>query len=142
MPAEKKEMDDAKKEEIKFKFLTNVVSIKGDLSGKVCEIECIDTKLVKKEGEDRDFPINVEDSNYFMDIDFVIMAVGSEPEEGLVKNLGLEINKWGYIDVDENYKTSLDNVFAGGDLAGTKSTVAWAARTGREAAYKIAEFLN
>ena len=56
-----------------------------------------------------------------------------------VSNLGLELNEWGYIKTDENQMTSRNNVFAAGDLIGTKSTVAWAARSGREAAEKICE---
>ena len=69
------------------------------------------------------------------------MALGSEPED-FVNNLGLQLNKWGYIQIDENNKTSNPKVFAGGDIAGAKGTVAWAARSGRDAANSIIKFLN
>ena len=65
------------------------------------------------------------------------MAIGSMPEEKVVNNLGLELDRKGYIKVDENYETSMKNVFAGGDVAGTNATVAFAARSGRD----VAEYL-
>ena len=77
-----------------------------------------------------------------MDMDYVIMAVGSKPEMELVNKLGVKLTKWGNIEVDEHYMTSRNKVFAGGDLSGTKATVAWAARSGREAAYEIIKFLE
>ena len=64
------------------------------------------------------------------------MALGSKPQES-VKDLGLTLNKWGNIEVNEEYKTSNPKIFAGGDLAGMKGTVAWAAKSGREAAKNI-----
>lgn len=135
MPAEEKEIEEAKKEGIEFLFQNNIVKIIGE--NQVEKIECIKTELVKKEGETREVPINIEGSNYQMDMDYVVMAVGSNPEKEILEKLGLELNDWGYIKVDENHKTSMDKVYAGGDLAGDKGTVAWAARTGREAAETI-----
>ena len=69
------------------------------------------------------------------------MALGSEPDS-FVKDLGLELNKWGYINIDEKNRTSNPKIFAGGDIAGSKGTVAWAARAGRDAAYSIMEYLK
>ena len=137
MPAEAKEIADAKKEGIEFLFQNNIVKILG--KDKVEKVECIKTELVKKEGETREVPVNIENSNYEMDMDIVVMAVGSSPEKELLDKLGLKLNKWGYIYVDENYKTSKEKVYAGGDISGTKATVAWAARTGRDAAKQIIE---
>ena len=82
-------------------------------------------------------PVNVEGSNYTIDVDYVVMAVGSSPEEELLEKLGLNLNKWGYIEVNENKQTSKEKIYAGGDLAGNKGTVAWAARAGRDAAERI-----
>ena len=138
MPAEVKEIAEAKEEGIEFLFQNNIVKILGDK--RVEKIECIRTKLVKKEGETREVPINIEGSNYEMDMDYVVMAVGSSPEKELLEKLeqsGIELNKWGYIQVDENHRTSNEKVFAGGDLAGDKSTVAWVARAGRDTARTI-----
>ena len=139
MPAEDKEVEDAINEGIEFLFQNNVVKIIGDQ--KVEKVELIKTELVQKEGETRLVPVNIENSNYIEDIDYVVMALGSKPE-GFVSNLGLELNKWGNISINENYQTSNPRVFSGGDLAGIKGTVAWAAQSGREAANKIVEFLK
>lgn len=135
MPAERKEIEEAKKEGIKFLFQNNIVKILG--KEKVEQIECIKTELVQKEGETREVPIDIKDSNYFMDMDYVVMAVGSKPEKETLQKLGLQLNQWGYIEVDENYRTSNSKIYAGGDLIGQKATVAWAAKSGREAAKSI-----
>ena len=135
MPAEKKEIADAKNEGIEFLFQNNIVKIIGD--EKVERVECIKTELVQKEGETRRSPVNIEGSNYELDVDYVVMAVGSKPDKNILSKLNLELNEWGYIKVDENYKTSDDKVYAGGDLIGQKATVAWAAKAGRDAAKAI-----
>ena len=134
MPAEKKEIADAKAEGVKFAFQNNIVKILGN--EKVEKVELIKTKLVQKEGESRLSPVNIENSNYQVDVDYIVMALGSKPQE-YVKDLGLTLNKWGNIEVNEEYKTSNPKIFAGGDLAGMKGTVAWAAKSGREAAKNI-----
>lgn len=138
MPAEKKEIEDARCEGIEFIFQTNILKIIG--AEKVEKIECIKTELVQKEGEKRLVPVNIANSNYNMNIDYVVMATGSKPEENVIRNF--EKNKWGYINIDEKMKTSIPKVFAGGDVSGEKSTVAWAARSGREAANNIIKFLQ
>lgn len=138
MPAETKEIQEAKEEGIEFLFQNNIVKIIG--KNKVEKLELIKTELVQKEGETRKVPTNIEDSNYVIDIDYVVMALGSMPES-FTMDLGVTLNKYGYIYIDENYQTSNKKIFAGGDIAGCKSTVAWAARSGREAANKITQFL-
>lgn len=133
MPAEKKEIADAKKEGIEFLFQTNIVKILG--KEKVEKLECIKTELVKKEGENRLSPVNIEGSNFSLDMDYVVMATGSKPENNIIEKF--ERNEYGYIKIDENMQTSINKVFAGGDIVGQKATVAWAARSGRDAAEKI-----
>lgn len=140
MPAERKEIEDAKREGIEFLIKNNIVKVIGDK--KVEQIECIKTELVKKEGETREVPIDIEGSNYIIDMDYVVMAVGAKPEKDIVENLGLELTKRGNIVVDENYMTSKEKIFAGGDLSGEKATVAWASRSGRTAANGIMKFLE
>lgn len=140
MPAEQKEIEDAKREGIKFLLQTNIVKVLGDK--KVEKIECIKTELIKKEGETREVPVDIIGSNYELPMDYVVMAVGSKIEEELVKSLGVELTPKGNIKIDENYMTSKNKVFAGGDLSGTKATVAWASRSGRDASIKIIEFLE
>ena len=134
MPAEEKEISDAKKEGIEFLFQNNIAKIIGE--NHVEKLELIKTKLVKKEGEDREVPVNIDGSNYVIDIDNVVMALGSQVSDEIL-TLGLTVNKWGNIIVDEEYRTSDKKIYAGGDLAGIKSTVAWAARSGRETAESI-----
>ena len=133
MPAEKKEIADAKKEGIEFLFQTNIVKILG--KEKVEKLECIKTELVKKEGENRLSPVNIEGSNFILDMDYVVMATGSKPENNIIEKF--ERNEYGYIKIDENMQTSISKVFAGGDIVGQKATVAWASRSGRDAAAKI-----
>ncbi len=140
MPAEEKEIVDAKKEGINFLFQTNIIKILG--KNKVEQVECIKTKLVQKDGETRLSPVNIENSNFKLDVDYVIMAVGSKVEENLVNSLNLELTKYGNIKVNENYTTSNPKIFAGGDLIGAKSTVAWASKSGRDAAYEIDKYLE
>ena len=139
MPAEDKEIEDAMKEGVEFLFQNNIVEIKGN--GKLEKLELIKTQLKEILGETRLVPVNIEGSNYEIDTDYLITALGSKPDE-YIKRLGLELNKWGNIKVDENYKTSDDKIYCGGDVAGTKGTVAWAAKTGREAAKNIIKNLE
>lgn len=140
MPAERKEIQDAKQEGIQFLFTTNVLRILG--KDKVEKLECIQTKLVQKDGETRLSPVNIEGSNYEKEMDYVVMALGSKPEEEVVTKLGLELDRKNRIIVDENGRTSKENVFAGGDIVSTRGTIAWAARQGRDAAEAIIEYLE
>ena len=139
MPAEPNEIKEAKKEGIEFLFQNNIVKILG--RNKVEKIELIKTELVQKEGESRKVPVNVPDSNYIIDIDYIVMALGSMPES-FVNSLDLKLNHWGYINIDNKNRTSNPKIFAGGDIAGAKGTVAWAARSGRDAAKAIIEYLG
>ena len=139
MPAEKKEIAEAKEEGINFLFQNNIMEIKGN--NKVEKLELIKTQLVKKEGETRLLPVNIEGSNYEINVDYVVMALGSSISDEVL-DLGLTLNKWGNVIINEKYQTSNPKIFAGGDLAGCKGTVAWAARSGRDAANKIKEYLK
>ena len=137
MPAEEKEINDAKKEGIEFLFQNNIVKILGN--EKVEKIECVKTRLVKSQEEEREIPIDVEGSNYKINIDYVIIAIGSNPQKEIIEKLNLDLDEKGYIKVNEQYQTSDKMVYAGGDIIGQKATVAWAAKAGREAAKAIIE---
>ena len=139
-PAEEKEIKEAKEDGIEFLFQNNIIGIYGDK--KVEEIEVIKTELVKKEDDDRLSPVNIEGTNYYLSCNYVVMAIGSHPESSVVNSLGLELDKRGRILIDKDGHTSKEKVFAGGDLAGTTSTVAFASRAGRDAAYAIMKYLN
>lgn len=143
MPAERKEIEEAKEEGITFLFQHNIVKILPQKNtNKVETIECIKTELVQKEGELRPSPVDIEGSNYFLDMDYVVMAIGSKPEQEVVSSLPVKTNTKGYIEIDKNYRTTEEGIFAGGDIIGSKATVAWAARAGRKAADAIDEYLK
>lgn len=139
MPAEDEEIDSAINEGVEFLFQNNIVKILGN--GRVERIECIKTELIKSEG-DRDRPVNIEGSNYILDTDYVVMALGAKPQGDILDYIDLEKNDRGYIKVDERQMTSREKIFSAGDLIGNKSTVAWAARSGRDTAKCIAEYLE
>lgn len=139
MPAETKEIEDAKREGINFLFQNNIVEIKG--KQKVEKVELIKTELVQREEETRAVPINIEGSNYEINTDYIVMALGSNVSDEVL-NLGLTLNKWGNIYINDKYQSSDPKIFAGGDLAGCKETVAWAARSGIDAAKNIKEYLK
>ena len=92
-------------------------------------------KKKKKNDDERGGEEDIEGTNKKLKCDYVIMAVGSHPDS-FVQDLDLE-KKRDRIFIDSDGKTSNDKVYAGGDVAGVKSTVAWAARSGRNAAYSI-----
>ncbi len=143
MPAEKKEIEEAKKEGITFLFQHNLTKIlPKENTNEVEKIECVKTKLEQKEGDLRPSPVDIEGSNYCIDMDYVVMAIGSKPEKEVISKLEIQVNSKGYIEVDKNYMTSQEGIFAGGDVIGSKATVAWAARAGRHAAEAIHEYLN
>ena len=131
MPAEQKEIEDAINEGVEFLFKNNIIKIIG--KSKVEKVELIKTELVEKEGETRLFPVNIENSNYLIDADYVVMAIGSEASS-FTKELGLEMNKNGTIKVNERFQTSDQRIYAIGDISGNIQTVAWAAKSGRELA--------
>ena len=135
MPAESKEISDAKKEGVEFLFLNNIVKILG--TNKVEKIECIKTELVQKEGETRKSPVNIENSNYILNMDYVVMAVGGEVDKDLIEKCNISTTTKKYVQVNENNQTSDEKVFAGGDVVGQNSTVAWAASDGKNVASKI-----
>lgn len=140
MPAEKCEIEQAVSEGIELIFQTNIVSINGDKH--VQEIECIKTELILKNGEERPVPIDIPNSNYTINTDYVITAIGSQPEIRVTEKTGMQLNKNGYINVDENYKTSDEKIWAGGDIINNKATVAWAALTGKKAAENIDKYFK
>ena len=143
MPAEDKEIEAAMDEKIEFLFQNNIVKIMNDDKEKsrVNKVELIKTELIQKEGEKRLSPVNIENSNYVIDMDYVVMALGSKPEK-FVNELGIELDRWGNININENYQTSNEKIFAGGDIIGKNKTVAWSAYYGREAARNIDKYLN
>ncbi len=138
MPADKKEIEEAREDGVEFLFLTTITKVLG--TDKVEKIEVLKNELVQKEGEKRLSPVPIEGSNYEIEADYVMMAIGSH-SDAFISKLNLEQEK-GRITIDKDGRTSDPKVFSGGDIAGTKGTVAWASRAGRNAAYSILDYLT
>ena len=140
MPAEEKEIKEAMDEGIEFLFQTNIVKVLG--ASHVEKIECTKNELVKKADDERLSPVEIPNSEFLMDVSYVVMAIGSKAEDCVVEGLGLDLSPRGKVLISREGKTSNPKVFAGGDVAGVKGTVAWASRSGRNASYAILEYLE
>jgi len=143
MPARKEEVHHAKEEGIIFKLQNNPVKILGDENGRVCGMECVEMVLGEPDASGRRRPIAKEGSNFVLDVDTVIMALGTSPNP-LIRTTtnGLEANKWGCLVVDESMKTTRDGVYAGGDAVTGAATVILAMGAGKTAAASIREYLE
>jgi glutamate synthase (NADPH/NADH) small chain len=143
MPARKEESEHAKEEGIIFNFLTNPTRIIGDENGWVKGIECIKMELGEPDASGRRRPVPIEGSEFILDMDTVVIAIGTGPNPLLIKaSKGLQLNKYGYIDTDENGKTSKEGVWAGGDIVTGSATVILAMGAGKKAAQSIHEYLQ
>lgn len=138
MPASKEEIKEAKDEGINFIFKTNILKIIGNK--KVEKIECIKTNLINK--DNLIVPINIDNSNYNLDVDYVIESIGSHSDYNIINSLGLELNNNKTIKIDSDGKTSNEKIYSGGDIAGIKSTVAFAASSGYRSAKAINKYLG
>ncbi len=143
LPARREEVEHAKEEGIEFCLLTTPLSIKGDDKFSVCAMNCQKMELGEPDASGRRRPIPVEGSEYDIDVDCVIMALGTSPNP-LIKSTtkGLEVNRKGGIIVEEaTGKTSRDAVYAGGDAVTGAATVISAMGAGKTAAKAIDEYL-
>ena len=138
MPARLEEQHHAKEEGIEFLTLTNPTEILGGEDGRVCGVKCIKMELGEPDASGRRRPIPVEGSEFVLDVDMVIMSLGTSPNP-LIRSTtpGLETNKKGGIIVDENEMSTRENVFAGGDAVTGAATVILAMGAGKKAAEAI-----
>ena len=142
MPARIEEVHHAKEEGIEFHILQSPKRIIGDENSHVTAIECLKYKLGEPDESGRRRPIPIEGSEFRIDLDTVIIAIGNAANPLIRQTTpGLEFNKWGNIVVDENCKTSLEGVYAGGDIVLGAATVILAMGQGRIAAAAINEYL-
>ena len=152
LPARAEEVEHAKEEGIIFRTLTNPVAILGynnpddrrdPKNGSVCGIRCIKMELGEPDEKGRRRPIEVKDSEFDMEMDCVIMALGTNPNP-LIKNTtkGLDVNNHGGIIVNEDALTSREGVYAGGDAVTGAATVILAMGAGKQAAASIDEYLK
>ncbi len=143
MPARKEEYHHAVEEGIEFQFLTNPVRFLGDNSGNVEKIEVLKMKLGELDASGRPRPNPIENSEYLINCDTVIIAIGTNANPILTKSIPkLKLTKWGYIDADEEGKTNIEDVFAGGDIVTGSATVISAMGAGRQAAKAMNAFLR
>ena len=143
LPARKEEVEHAEEEGIIFKTLNNPVEILADENDNVNKIRCIKMELGEPDASGRRRPIEVPGSEFELDVDCVIMALGTSPNP-LIKSTtkGLEINKKGGIVVNEDGLTSREHVYAGGDAVTGAATVILAMGAGKTAAKAIDEALS
>ena len=143
MPARIEEVHHAKEEGIEFCILQSPKRILGNGDGYVNGMECLKYELGEPDDSGRRRPVPIEGSEFVMDVDTVIVAIGNRANPLIGQTTpGLELNKWGNIVVDENtMQTSLEGVYAGGDIVSGAATVILAMGQGRIAARAIDEYL-
>jgi len=144
MPARAEEVHHARDEGIIFNLLTTITRVFGDDDGRVSAVECIRMELGEPDDSGRRRPVPVEGSEFTIDVDMVVMAIGSGANPLLTKATPeLELNRRGYIVADaESGRTSVDGVFAGGDIVTGAATVIEAMGAGKRAARAIDEYLS
>ena len=143
LPARKEEVEHAQEEGIIFDLLNNPVKVIGDDQGWVSHVECIKMELGEPDASGRRRPIPVEGSEFQIEADCMIMAIGTSPNP-LIRSTtpGLEVNRRGCLVVDENELTTKDGVYAGGDAVTGAATVISAMGAGKKAASSIDEYLT
>lgn len=143
LPARREEVHHAKEEGIEFRMLTNPVEILGDEKGWVRGIRCIRMELGEPDESGRRSPVPMPGSEFEIDTDSVIMALGTSPNPLIARTTsGLETNRRGCIVADDNGVTSRPGVFAGGDAVTGAATVILAMGAGRKAAAAIDSYIR
>ncbi len=143
MPARKEEVEHAMEEGIIFKTLNNPTEILGDEHKFVTGMKCVEMELGEPDESGRRSPVEKADSEFVLDVDSVIMAIGTSPNP-LIRNTtkGLETNRRGCFVADENGMTSREGVFAGGDAVTGAATVILAMGAGKTAAKAMDEYIR
>lgn len=140
LPARREEVEHAKEEGIVFRFLTNPTEILAGEDGTVGALKCVEMELGEADASGRRRPVTKEGSDFVIEADTVIMALGTSPNPFIKSTTeGLETQKWGGIVADEHGLTSRENVYAGGDAVTGAATVILAMGAGKAAAQAIAE---
>ena len=144
LPARVEEVHHAKEEGIIFDLLTNPIEILSDENGWVNGIKCIKMELGEPDASGRRRPVAIEGSEFVMDVDTVIMSLGTSPNPLISSTTeGLEVNKYKCIIADEEHgKTTKEGVYAGGDAVTGAATVILAMGAGKAAAKGIDEYLS
>jgi glutamate synthase (NADPH/NADH) small chain len=143
MPARKEEYHHALEEGVEFHFLSSPLRFIGDENDNVKQIQAIKMRLGKPDESGRRRPIPIEGSEFLLESDTVILGIGANANPILTRSLSeLKLTEWGYIETDENSKTSLEGVYAGGDIVSGSATVISAMGAGKRAAKAMHEYLK
>jgi glutamate synthase (NADPH/NADH) small chain len=143
MPARIEEIRHAREEGIKFKFLSNPVKIYGDNNGWVKGMRCLKNRLGELDSSGRRSPIPIPNSEFDFDCDMVVIAIGQGPNPLLLSTIpDLKLNSKGNIKADSEGKTSIPDIFAGGDIVTGAATVIEAMGLGKRSARAIDKYLN
>ena len=143
LPARREEVHHAKEEGIEFRMLTNPTQVIGDDKGWVTGLSCVEMELGEPDESGRRSPVVKEGSDFTIECDVVIMALGTSPNPLLKSTTkGLETNRRGCIVADDNGITTREGVFAGGDAVTGAATVILAMGAGRKAAKAIDEYIK
>ncbi len=144
LPARVEEVHHAKEEGIIFDLLTNPTEILEDENGWVCGMKCVKMELGEPDASGRRRPVEIPDSEFTMDVDTVIMSLGTSPNPLISSTTeGLETNKWKCIIAEEsNGQTTKEGVYAGGDAVTGAATVILAMEAGRAGAKGIDEYIK
>ncbi len=143
LPARLEEVHHAKEEGVEFKMLTNPTQILSKDGGWVRAIECVEMELGEPDQSGRRSPVVKADSNFEVECDVVIMALGTSPNPLIAATTeGLETNRWGCVVADDSGATSRKGVFAGGDVVTGAATVILAMGAGRTAAAAIDSYIK
>ncbi len=143
LPARHEEIENAEEEGIIFRLLTNPSSFIGDERGYVTAMECIKMKLGEPDDSGRRRPMPIDDSEHLIEVDNVVIAIGQSPNPIIQQTTpGLETTRWGTIVTEEDtMATSLEGVYAGGDVVSGAATVISAMGAGKKAAKAIHEYI-
>jgi len=144
LPARHEEVENAREEGVIFELLTNPVAFHGDGRGYLTRMECVKMNLGEPDSSGRRRPIPVEGSNFFIDVENAIIAVGQSPNPIIQQTtVGLEVSRHGTIVVnEETMGTKLEGVYAGGDVVSGAATVISAMGAGRTAAKAIHSYIT
>jgi glutamate synthase (NADPH/NADH) small chain len=143
LPARREEVHHAMEEGVEFLLLQNPVKIMGDENGRVKAIECVKMELGEPDESGRRKPVEIKGSNFEIEVDTVIMAIGTSPNP-LIRSTtkGLEVNRRGCLVVNEDMLTSREGIYAGGDAVTGAATVILAMGAGKKAAKAIDEYIT
>jgi glutamate synthase (NADPH/NADH) small chain len=144
MPARVEEVHHAEEEGIEFYFLTTPTRFIGDDQNRVKAMECLRMELGEPDSSGRRRPVPIRGSEFIMEVDLVVVSIGNSPNPLITQTTPeLKVGKWGNVEVDwETMATSMEGVYAGGDIIRGGATVILAMGDARVAAAEMHKYLN